>query len=112
MQRPASATTGPGQHAGSRGERLIAFMNIATCRVPGLAPGLNRPRRPAFTLVELLVVIGIIAILVGILLPTLQRARDRAQTIACQSNLRQIVIATINYSADNRGSLPWGFIFE
>jgi prepilin-type N-terminal cleavage/methylation domain-containing protein len=64
--------------------------------------------RSAFTLVELLVVIGIIAVLVGILLPALNKAKSRAQTIACQSNLRQIYLAARTYATENRDSLPWG----
>lgn len=72
------------------------------------------PRRDvvrAFTLVELLVVIGIIAVLVGILLPVMSRARETANTTACMSNLRQIVQATLNYAADNKGSFPYGFVY-
>ena len=60
-------------------------------------------RRNAFTLVELLVVIGIIALLVAILLPTLQKARDQANRAECMSNLRQLTIAWANYATDNKG---------
>jgi prepilin-type N-terminal cleavage/methylation domain-containing protein len=61
----------------------------------------------AFTLVELLVVIGIIGILVGILLPSLSRARDSANLLACQSNMRQVGSGLLGYATDHRGSLPY-----
>lgn len=60
----------------------------------------------AFTLVELLVVIGIIAVLVGVLLPTLNRAREQARQTKCLSNLQQLAIATIGYCNFNKGSFP------
>jgi prepilin-type N-terminal cleavage/methylation domain-containing protein/prepilin-type processing-associated H-X9-DG protein len=69
-----------------------------------LAPA--QPR--AFTLVELLVVIGIIAVLIAILLPTIAGARVSARRVACASNLHQIGIAIHNYANDNKGSIPYG----
>jgi prepilin-type N-terminal cleavage/methylation domain-containing protein len=67
----------------------------------------DRPRRPAgFTLVELLVVIGIIAVLLAILLPVTKRVREQAQLTACKSNLRQIGQAFQMYANDNKDHFP------
>jgi prepilin-type N-terminal cleavage/methylation domain-containing protein/prepilin-type processing-associated H-X9-DG protein len=80
---------------------------------PSAAPFSSaRRKRHAFTLVELLVVIGIIAVLISVLLPALSKARGRAQTVSCASNLRQIVQACVNYTVESKGSYPWGFIFN
>jgi prepilin-type N-terminal cleavage/methylation domain-containing protein/prepilin-type processing-associated H-X9-DG protein len=66
-------------------------------------------RKPsAFTLVELLVVIGIIALLIAVLLPALQAARDGAARTACLSNERQLTAAWLMYADENRGWLPAG----
>lgn len=64
--------------------------------------GVNR----GFTLVELLVVIGIIAVLISILLPTLGRARRQAVRTQCLSNLRQIYTGCVAYAAENKGWFP------
>jgi prepilin-type N-terminal cleavage/methylation domain-containing protein len=63
-------------------------------------------RHPGFTLVELLVVIGIIALLVSLLLPVLNRSREAANDIKCKSNLKQIGLALQNYATENDDRLP------
>jgi len=68
----------------------------------------DRFRRPlhGFTLVELLVVIGIIAILIAMLLPALQKAREAAMAVSCQSNERQVYTCVMLYVNDNHQYLP------
>ena len=67
----------------------------------------NRPAR-AFSLVELLVVVGIIAVLIALLLPALGKARRQAQQVACLSNLRQVGAALLAYAGEQRGWFPAG----
>jgi prepilin-type N-terminal cleavage/methylation domain-containing protein/prepilin-type processing-associated H-X9-DG protein len=64
---------------------------------------LGRRSFRAFSLVELLVVLGIIALLVGILMPALHRARQQAQSVACRANLQQIGQSLLIYANDNGG---------
>ena len=66
----------------------------------------TRLNSAGFTLTELLVVVAIISVLIAILVPALQRARQQAYTVQCQSNLRQIGMAFFNYATENRDYMP------
>src|SRR5688500_13208608 len=94
----------PGEHlARSLPESLPTPQKTAPPRLPSIGKGDMIMRRKGFTLIELLVVIALIAILAAILFPVFAQAREKARSIPCLSNMKQIGLAENMYMQDHDG---------
>ncbi len=87
--------------------RVSAVTGFRSSRYP--RPGKWPPPSGAFTLVEMLVVLAVIALLLGLLLPALARSKMQARKTQCLSNLRQVALAIELYAADHEQRFPWNY---
>src|SRR5436853_6813988 len=99
LQRPAEPT-----RVANRGRWTTLESKRGEIIMPSPRPADNSPR--GFTLVELLVVIGIIALLISILLPALNKARESARQVQCLSNMKQLSVAVVSFANEHKGWMP------
>jgi len=83
-------------------------VNLGSYNGRGVMRRLRSSRESGFTLIELLVVVAIIALLISILLPSLREAREQAKVVKCSANMKQIVLAGVQYISTNT-AFPWAF---